>query len=663
VVSYLVPLETSVPACITGCVGMPNIPASVAQVVSPLGGASKGIGFSHVPLYGQSNGGVSGYIEGIDPEEYSEFAVLVLQKLNGQWIVAPDCENPLTFIESDLTWHCAISPMAEEVAVYLVDAGFSVDFCVAIPDKGSKDVPEVHGSLASAWVSRVPHISFQSFPPFEQEGNVVIKVTDNDPTLWRVAVYFKVGGEWWTKPLYESPLIQPGIDGLCSVWLDSEGMDFYTMEILVFLVPPNTAVSVCGDCQECQRCSMRPVIPQAVATAWVNRGAGFDTEPPVITLLGDNPLDWPVFVPYVDPEAYAVDVIDGPVPVDIDVSEVNVNVVGQYYVYYSATDSSGNTATATRTVNVVDTEPPVITILGDNPLEWPVGTSYVDPGATATDNYDGNVPVSNVSDVDWSVIGSYTVVYTATDSSGNTATATRTLNVYFDCQAPIIKYTEIPLFGVDDELTGQACRPNDDGAVIVYVRQQDHWWLITDELLDIDSADGSWSCNIDALATEILAFLVPADINPALIPDCDPCTEEPVIGQALASVWVNRSPDFQITYWPPIGATDGYLEGVVWGSVNPSDWKVIVYITVEGRTWIKPDYGIEALTPIGPDGSWSCQIVTGGIDELATHVMAFLVPAGIDLDSVPMCGETFWCGEGPPVIDDAVDLIVIDRTL
>jgi hypothetical protein len=40
---------------------------------------------------------------------------------------------------------------------------------------------------------------------------------------------------------------------------------------------------------------------------------------------------------------------------------VNADVVGTYTITYSAADASGNNATATRTVNVVDTTPPVIT--------------------------------------------------------------------------------------------------------------------------------------------------------------------------------------------------------------------------------------------------------------------------------------------------------------
>ena len=45
---------------------------------------------------------------------------------------------------------------------------------------------------------------------------------------------------------------------------------------------------------------------------------------------------------------------------------VDTDTVGSYTVTYTSTDASGNTGTATRTVNVVDTTAPVVTVTGDN---------------------------------------------------------------------------------------------------------------------------------------------------------------------------------------------------------------------------------------------------------------------------------------------------------
>jgi hypothetical protein len=74
---------------------------------------------------------------------------------------------------------------------------------------------------------------------------------------------------------------------------------------------------------------------------------------------------------------------------------------------------------------------------------------------------------------------------------------------------------------------------------------------------------------------------------------------------------------------PALGSLDN-LEGQVW-HVDPFEHKVVVYINVSGW-WIKPTYDLP-FTVIQPDGSWSCDITTGGMDETATEIAAFLIPA------------------------------------
>lgn len=58
-----------------------------------------------------------------------------------------------------------------------------------------------------------------------------------------------------------------------------------------------------------------------------------------------------------------------------------------------------------------------------------LGTVYTDAGATAVDARDGSVSVSSSGSVDVNTVGDYTITYTATDVLGNTATATRTVQV------------------------------------------------------------------------------------------------------------------------------------------------------------------------------------------------------------------------------------------
>lgn len=77
-----------------------------------------------------------------------------------------------------------------------------------------------------------------------------------------------------------------------------------------------------------------------------------------------------------------------------------------------------------------DTEAPEITLIGADPYNLALNTTYSDPGATAEDNEDGEVTVSvDASAVNKDKAGSYEVVYTAVDAAGNEGTATRTVVV------------------------------------------------------------------------------------------------------------------------------------------------------------------------------------------------------------------------------------------
>jgi len=74
---------------------------------------------------------------------------------------------------------------------------------------------------------------------------------------------------------------------------------------------------------------------------------------------------------------------------------------------------------------------PTIALLGGATVQVPAAVEYVDEGATATDDIDGDVTDSIVvsGTVNSAVIGTYTLTYTASDRAGNKATAVRTVNV------------------------------------------------------------------------------------------------------------------------------------------------------------------------------------------------------------------------------------------
>lgn len=159
-----------------------------------------------------------------------------------------------------------------------------------------------------------------------------------------------------------------------------------------------------------------------------------DTTAPAITVLGDNPATINQGEPYTDAGATAEDDVDGSVTVTTSGS-VDADTVGTYTITYQAVDNSGNKATAKRIVNVLavtglpDTNPPVITVLGDNPATINQGEAYTDAGATAEDAVDGSVEVTSEGSVDTQTVGTYTITYRASDASGNQATAQREVDV------------------------------------------------------------------------------------------------------------------------------------------------------------------------------------------------------------------------------------------
>ena len=122
---------------------------------------------------------------------------------------------------------------------------------------------------------------------------------------------------------------------------------------------------------------------------------------------------------------------------------VDTSVPGTYTLTYNATDATGNAATAvTRTVIVVDTTAPTITLNGDASVTVETGAEYEDKGATSSDIVDGDRDLvvtsislngTEVDSVDTS--GTYTLTYTAKDAAENPAVpVTRTVIVLYDVQ-------------------------------------------------------------------------------------------------------------------------------------------------------------------------------------------------------------------------------------
>jgi len=169
----------------------------------------------------------------------------------------------------------------------------------------------------------------------------------------------------------------------------------------------------------------RTVIVQAMA----------DTVPPEITLIGSATVTVQLGANYADAGATATDNVDGDITDRIVVDNpVDTGTAGTYTVTYSVEDAAGNSASAARTVIVqamADTVPPEITLIGSTTVTVRLGAVYMDAGATATDNIDGDITDRIVVDnpVDTGTAGTYTVTYSVEDAAGNRASATRTVIV------------------------------------------------------------------------------------------------------------------------------------------------------------------------------------------------------------------------------------------
>ncbi len=153
-----------------------------------------------------------------------------------------------------------------------------------------------------------------------------------------------------------------------------------------------------------------------------------DITVPVITLNGNASVTIELGSTYTDLGATATDNVDGDLSSSIvTTNNVNSASVGTYAVNYNVADASGNDAVqVTRTVNVVDTTLPVISLTGANPQTIELGDGYTELGATTDDGSTVIIDSSEFMDA----VGSYTIYYDATDASGNDAVqVTRTVNV------------------------------------------------------------------------------------------------------------------------------------------------------------------------------------------------------------------------------------------
>lgn len=159
-----------------------------------------------------------------------------------------------------------------------------------------------------------------------------------------------------------------------------------------------------------------------------------------------TPVDAPISLSTIKSLLKAKDYIDGDVSEKIEILEdtysPNMDKLGTYQATFSVSDRSGNRSDFRIYIEIYDDVPPVIS--GNNhfltsPGEL-ISESEIKALLTAEDNYDHDVEITAVEDEytpNYQKLGSYKMVFSARDSSGNESTFPVTVEVK-DLVAPLI---------------------------------------------------------------------------------------------------------------------------------------------------------------------------------------------------------------------------------
>jgi len=120
----------------------------------------------------------------------------------------------------------------------------------------------------------------------------------------------------------------------------------------------------------------------------------------------------------------------------LSISSFKLKTVNDSYIDNIELIGRGSTAVTP------DTTPPIITLNGNFNITLNQGSVYIEQNATAIDAVDGRLDVRITGTVDTSRIGSYTLIYSATDNSGNSASLKRNIS--------IVELTQETTFQIED---------------------------------------------------------------------------------------------------------------------------------------------------------------------------------------------------------------------
>ena len=195
---------------------------------------------------------------------------------------------------------------------------------------------------------------------------------------------------------------------------------------------------------------------EAVLSVFVDNGAPqLSGIQPLFTYIGTEP-DYLAGVSAMDDRDMALEIL-------VDKSQVDLNAIGAYDIVYSVTDAAGHTTTAPSTVTVTD-DNVAPTIQGVHNISLYLGSaaSYRS-GVIVTDDKDPSPKLEvDSSQVDLSNPGTYPLVYTARDMTGNetrkevTVTVAKKPETYVDPETVNAKADELLKKIVTEDMAAEA---------------------------------------------------------------------------------------------------------------------------------------------------------------------------------------------------------------
>lgn len=167
------------------------------------------------------------------------------------------------------------------------------------------------------------------------------------------------------------------------------------------------------------------ILPLIIVIFLTACGSKLPAEETIVALLNEGQDTVEINTEWLD--SGAILIVDEQEYTMVTTDSIDISILGLYQVIYTY-DYNEQTYTITRYVIVTDETSPVI-IMNGGLDTIKVGETWNDASAVAVDNSLEDITVISMGTVNIMVSGTYQIIYTAIDSSGNVATLTRYVTV------------------------------------------------------------------------------------------------------------------------------------------------------------------------------------------------------------------------------------------